>query len=165
MPDSNKRRDETKPALGWKRPVIAGASIIALVGLVLLAVVLALTLPNLLSRQERTIRAELAPNLNGIRAAEIAHFAAYNAYVVVEPAVPREVANLDEQRAEWPAGTAFDKLGWAPASTPYGTYWVESKGDDFVVHGMVDGDGDDTPAHYTATKDISATMVTDPGVF
>ena len=36
---------------------------------------------------------------------------------------------------------------------------------DFVVHGWIDIDGDGQVAHYTATKSIRTTLVTDPGVY
>jgi len=81
--------------------------------------------------------------------------------------VPVPVSELGTDPLSWPSSTAFETLGWAPNGLVRGTYWVEetNRGRDFIVHGNCDVDGDGIPAHYTATKSIPATLVTDRHVY
>jgi hypothetical protein len=111
--------------------------------------------------------AEVKPNLNGIRAAQIAYFSVNKAYVQVVDPVPRAAAALNPQAVDWPKGTAFDSLDWAPVGKVYGTYWVEvgEDGASFVAHALIDADGDGTPAHYTAERGTEAKPITPEGVF
>jgi len=110
---------------------------------------------------------EVKPNLNGIRAAQIAHRAVHGSYVEVSAPVPRAEAELDAKTVAWPEGTAFDKLDWAPAGNVAGVYWIEltNGGEGFVAHGVIDADGDGVPAHYTAARDEEAKAITSEGVF
>jgi hypothetical protein len=119
------------------------------------------------STPQRLGHEEVKPNLNGIRAAQIAHRAVHGSYVEVLEPVPRPAEALNNQQVDWPEGSAFDQLDWAPVGRVAGTYWVElgQGGDSFVVHGLIDADGDGTPAHFTATRGEGAAAITSEGVF
>jgi hypothetical protein len=116
---------------------------------------------------QRLGHAEVRPNLNGIRAAQIAHRAVHGSYVEVTEPVPRTADQLDTKTIPWPQGTNFDKLDWAPASSVAGIYWIEltNGGEGFIAHGLIDADGDGVPAHYTAARDEEAKAITSEGIF
>ncbi len=119
------------------------------------------------STPQRLVHEEIKPNLNAIRAAQIAHKAVHGSYVEVTTPVPRGEAELDATPQAWPEGTHFDKLDWAPVGKVAGIYWIEltNGGEGFVAHGLIDADGDGTPAHYTAARDEEAKPITSEGVF
>jgi hypothetical protein len=56
-------------------------------------------------------------------------------------------------------------LGWSPYEELRGAYWVEVSGQDFIVHGVADLDGDGVRAEYTATMSTNATLVTPEDVY
>jgi hypothetical protein len=122
---------------------------------------------QVISTPQRLGHAEVKPNLNGIRAAQIAHRAVHGSYVEVSQPVPRTNEQLDSKAVAWPEGTNFDKLDWAPASNVAGIYWIEltNGGEGFIAHGLIDADGDGTPAHFTAARDEEAKPITSEGVF
>jgi hypothetical protein len=119
------------------------------------------------SNSQRLGHEEVKPALNGIRAAQIAHKAVHGSYVEVTTPTPRAESELDARPVEWPQGTGFDKLDWAPAGKVAGTYWIEltNGGEGFIAHGLIDADGDGTPAHFTAARDEEAKPITSEGVF
>ncbi|MFH1464459.1 MAG: hypothetical protein ABIO70_08730 [Pseudomonadota bacterium] len=116
---------------------------------------------------QRLAHAEVKPNLNGIRAAQIAYFSVHHAYVEITEPVPRAAEALDPKAVPWPPESGFDQLDWAPSSAVTGTYWIEltNGGEGFVAHAMIDADGDHNPAHYTATREAEAKAITPEGVF
>lgn len=120
----------------------------------------AIAIPNFVAYQLRAKRAELPPNLEGIRTAEMAYFAAFDRYLPVPEPVPVDPLMLSGSTTPWPSGTAFDDLGWSPDGVVRGTYWVEVSGDgqSFTAHAMSDLDLDGEPAHYIATETTRATM-------
>jgi hypothetical protein len=119
------------------------------------------------SNPQRLVHAEVKPNLNGIRAAQIAYFSVHHTYVEVPAPVPRTAETLDPRAVPWPVGSGFDQLDWAPAGPVHGAYWIEltNGGEGFVAHALIDADGDRNPAHYTATRDAEAKAITPDGVF
>jgi hypothetical protein len=116
---------------------------------------------------QRLAHAEVKPNLNGIRAAQIAYYSVNNAYVEVPAPVPRAAEALDGRAVPWPKGSAFDNLDWVPGGDVHGVYWIEltNGGENFVAHALIDADGDKNPAHYTATREAEARSITPDGVF
>ncbi len=120
----------------------------------------AIAIPNFVVYQLRAKRTEVPLNVDGIRAAELAYHAAFDAVLPVPHPVPLDPLMVDRMAVDWPYGTPFDELGWSPDGQVRGTYWVEvaPDGSDFVVHGVCDLDGDGAQAHYTATKELRATM-------
>lgn len=123
-----------------------------------------IAIPNFVDVPYKPARPEVPPNVDGIKTAEIAYEAAFDMFLAIPEPVPREIGSLDYEPQEWPRGTLFDELGWEPSGWVRGTYWVElnEDGSDFTVHGMCDLDGDGEPAHYTATRAIGATLISDP---
>lgn len=122
---------------------------------------------NYIEMQHRANRAEVPANVAGIKTAQLAYDAAFDTFVPVPQPHPRPAERLDAEAVDWPSGSRFDTLGWSPDGPVRGTYWVEVRpdGEDFVVHGMIDDDGDGIPAHYTATKTINALLLTPSGVY
>ena len=118
------------------------------------------------STPQRLGHAEVKPNLNGIRAAQIAHRAVHGSYVEVSTPVPRGEAELDTKTVPWPEGTNFDQLDWAPVGNVAGIYWIEvtNGGEGFVAHGLIDADGDGVPAHFTAARNEEAKAITSEGI-
>lgn len=106
--------------------------------------------PNFRDMAQKAKRAEIPPNLEAIRSAELAHIRDQGRPLAAGPA-PVAVGALQRGQQEWPPGTAFDILGWAPASRVRGTYEVRltRDGAGFTVHGWIDSDGDGVPAHMT----------------
>ncbi len=124
----------------------------------IIGILAAIAIPNFVDMQYRAKRAELPPNINGIKTAEIAYDAAFDAYLAPAYA-PAAVGGKVAQA--WVTNAAFTALGWEPSGSVRGSYKAASPSDnDFTVTGIIDVDGDGTAATYTATKTISATMAT-----
>ncbi len=123
----------------------------------IIGILAAIAIPNFVMMQQKAKRAEVPGNVDGIRTAEMAYDAAFDAYVEV-PAWPRPVTSLGKTAVEWQENKAWQDLGWRPDGQVRGTYWVEVSGGDFEVHGLCDVDGDGRPAEYIATKDRPATI-------
>ena len=160
------------PAPG-QRSGLPTVAIVAIVGAVVVVLALpcagigaAIAIPNYVAMQYRAKRAEVPSNVDGIKTAQLADDAAFDEFVPVRT-WPRSVAELDKGQRVWLTGSAFDTLGWGPDGDVRGTYKVEVApgGRDFIVHGWIDGDGDGSPAHYTATKSVNAMMVTPNDVY
>ncbi len=113
----------------------------------------AIAIPNFVAMQQKARRAELPGALAEIRIAEMAYEAAFDEFLALPPS-PRPVEALSREAVPWPRPEAWERLGWRPDEDLRGTYWVEvSEDGGFVVHGMIDADGDGVPAHYTVSKD------------
>lgn len=106
-----------------------------------------------------------AAHVRGLRTAEMAYHAAFDAYLPM-PVWPRPVAELTPEPVPWPEGSDYDILGWSPAEAVRGTFQIEVAvdGSDFTVHGWQDLDGDGVPARWTATRTDGPALVSDPGV-
>ncbi|HJN72852.1 MAG TPA: hypothetical protein QGF58_02860 [Myxococcota bacterium] len=144
--------------------LVLGGALGALVGC---GVCAAIAIPNFVQMQYRAKRAEVPANIAGLMTAELAFDAAFDEWVFCPEPFPRPIEALGRDAVEWPAGSCYDELGWAPDGQVRGTYWVEERQEDwgFVVHGMIDLDRDGVPAHYTATKSMNATMLTPTDVY
>ena len=146
--------------------VIIVFAVLGFAGLSCAGLAAAIAVPNYMTMKHRAMRAEVPSNINGIKTAQLAHDAAFDAFV---PAGvwPRAVELLDEQPQPWSPGSAYEALGWAPDGQVRGTYQVEvlPGGRDFIVHGWIDADGDGVPAHFTARKSVGAQMETPDNVY
>ncbi len=144
-----------RKAWGW----LIGCGLFVLVG----GCGVLILIPNFVEIPRPRTRSEVPPNVDGIKTAQIAYEAAFDVFLAIPEPVPRVVDELDSESVEWPLGTPFDELGWMPSGRVRGTYWVEvsADGSDYTVHGMCDLDEDGQRAHYTATKSISATLITE----
>ena len=132
-----------------------------------IGILAAIAIPNFVVMQYRAKRAELPLNVDGIKTAEMAYDAAFDMYLEIPTAVPVDPMMVGRMPHDWPSGTPFDDLGWAPYGQLRGTYWVELSpdGSDFTVHGVCDVDGDGDPAHYTATRTENATLLSYSNVY
>jgi len=122
----------------------------------IIGILAAIAIPNFVDMQYRAKRAELPPNVDGVKTAEIAYEAAFDAFMDISAAP----ASLPGKTAvTWASGSGFDTLGWEPSGNVRGMYSVTgATATDFTVTGTCDVDGDTTQATYTATKSISATL-------
>ncbi len=137
------------------------------VPVILATSLLALAACNQTRVAQRPGRSEVLPNLNGIRAAQIAYQSVKGGYVAVDQPVPRAKEAIDARSVPWPDGTPFDRLDWEPVGNVAGTYWIEldNGGEGFTAHALIDADGDGVPAHYTAARNEEAKPITADGVF
>jgi len=128
----------------------------------IIGILAAIAIPNFVDMQYRAKRAELPSNVDGIKTAQIAYEAAFDAFMTITAipaAAPGKVA------VAWTTGTDFDTLGWEPSGNVRGSYEVTEATTDFTVTGTCDVDGDGTEAIYTATKSISATLTTGTDIY
>jgi len=132
---------------------------------VLVLLVLAIAIPNYVSMQNKSKRAEVPANVNGIKTAEMAYDAAFDQFIEVPVYHPSEYT-MGEALRPWTAGSRFDTLGWSPDGQVRGSYKVNTItgssawGYDFEVIGISDVDGDGRRATYTASKSTNANQVT-----
>jgi type IV pilus assembly protein PilA len=123
----------------------------------IIGILAAIAIPNFVDMQYRAKRAEVPPNVDGIKTAEIAYDAAFDTYFTVA-ASPTDDVTVTKLTKSW-VSPGFDTLGWEPSGEVRGTYSATKTGNtDFLVTGFCDVDDDDTNASYTATKSISATL-------
>lgn len=126
--------------------ILACSGVVAGVG-----VLAAIAIPNFVAMQLKAKRAEVPGNVNGIRTAEMAYYAAFDKYIAVGPA-PRSVNNVGKQAVPWLGDPAWDELNWQPDGNVRGVYWVELTPTGFEAHGVCDVDGDRQRAEYVATE-------------
>jgi hypothetical protein len=148
------------------RAVSIGAMV---TGIVLAVVLVLIAVPNFFAMSYRAKRAEVPPNVDGIKTAELAYDAAFDRFVEQREFVPS--AEVGKAQRPWREGTAFDTLGWAPDGQVRGAYRVTTHGcggtevdcgrPDFNVTGIIDIDGDGEQATYTATRSMNTTMMTE----
>lgn len=129
----------------------------------IIGILAAIAIPNFVDMQYRAKRAELAPNVDGIKTSEQGYDAAYDQYLL---ASQHPAGTPGKTLADWAGGNVgFQKLGWKPDGKVRGRYSVTTTaptaalpGGDFVVTGIADVDGDGAQAQYTATKSIATTF-------
>jgi type IV pilus assembly protein PilA len=124
----------------------------------IIGILAAIAIPNFVDMQYRAKRAEVPPNVDGIKTAEIAYEAAFDTFVASTVA-PSASVNKLARPWDATAGNGFTALGWEPSGTVRGAYLVSTPTTtNFVVTGYCDVDADSTQATYTATKSISAVL-------
>ena len=124
----------------------------------IIGILAAIAIPNFVDMQYRAKRAEVPSNVDGIKTAELAYEASFDAFVEHFSFHPNSSPN--KQQRSWTSGSSFDTLGWGPDGDVRGSYNVATGGTDFYVGGNCDVDGDGNSAFYSATKTINATMAT-----
>ncbi|MFH1464190.1 MAG: prepilin-type N-terminal cleavage/methylation domain-containing protein [Pseudomonadota bacterium] len=125
----------------------------------IIGILAAIAIPNFVDMQYRAKRAEVPPNVDGIKTAEIAYEAAFDTFVEQTDEKPDATVNKIARAWNVADSGGFAALGWEPSGTVRGAYSVSTPSTtNFVVTGYCDVDDDDDNATYTATKSISASL-------
>ena len=90
------------------------AVILLLVSIFGVGILAAIAIPNFVEMQLRAKRAELPANVEGIRTAELAAYAASGAYIAVPELAPRPLDELDKLQVDWVEATASTRSGGDP---------------------------------------------------
>ena len=124
----------------------------------IIGILAAIAVPNFVAMQYRAKRAEVPSNVDGIKTAELAYDAAFDAFVQQTAYIP--TAPPDKTQQVWPSsGTGFATIGWAPDGNVRGQYQLRSNGTTgFTVDGRCDVDNDNTNATFSATRDSNSVM-------
>lgn len=124
-----------------------------LVAVAVLAVLVALALPQVYGMQLRAKAAEVPVALDGILAAESAYHAAHDAWVfTLIPDGYYPDAAVGKTARPWPAGSHFDVMGYKPDGEVYGTYWTTDLGNGMAAaRGFTDVDADGVWPYWTGT--------------
>ena len=123
----------------------------------IVSILSSLGLASFTRMQVRAKRAELRSNVEAIRVAEGAYYAAFDTYLSETTYRPDD--SPGKAARAWVSGTAFDDLGWRPDSHVRGSYKVVANGSvNFDVTGISEVNGDGHQAVYTATKSHSALL-------
>jgi len=129
----------------------------------IIGILAAIAIPNFVAMQYRAKRAEVPSNVDGIKTAQLAYDAAFDKFIEQASFHPGAVGKA---QMDWPTGSNFDTLGWAPDGKVRGMYKVVSiSSTDFRVTGESDVDGDGTNAQYTCTKSINTVQTTDNDIY
>ncbi len=132
--------------------------VVAIIGLLV-----AIAIPNFAAMQYRTKRAEVPTNVNGIKTAEIAYEAAFDAFVPETQFKPS--STVGKQAKTWTTGSHFDTLGWAPDGVVRGAYKITTTNNNFKVIGICDVDGNGSQATYTAQKSTSTEQMSSNSIY
>ena len=124
----------------------------------IIGILAAIAVPNFVAMQYRAKRAEVPSNVDGIKTAELAYDAAFDAFVQQSAWTP--TADPSKIQQAWPStGTGFATIGWAPDGNVRGQYQLVSNGTTgFTVNGRCDVDNDASNATFTATRDANSVM-------
>ena len=109
---------------------------------------------------------ELPLMISAIKTAQVENYDLLGFYVEAEP-YPKKPSS-DLKKWEISSSGGFKDLAWSPGPEVkgvYGSYSIKVTGDDFVVIGVSDIDGDGVFATYTATKDTDPKVKTDKGIY
>lgn len=111
---------------------------------------------------QRSTRAEVPANVDGIKTSLLAYDAAFDVFGPGDlPPNPRPKMAVSPTPMAWVHRPDWDMLGWSPDGDVRGTYWVKvnDAGTDFTVYGAADIDGNGTIAMYTATRSINTVFL------
>ncbi len=172
--DGNWRDDGPTKSGGVPVPVVIGIAIGALCmcAVPVTGIVAAIAIPNFLAMQLRAKRSEAPTNLDGIRTAEKAYHAEWDAFISAGPCPPfvpgREQVAWDRS---WPCYAEFEALGWTPDGMTRCSYTVTAApgstltGDDFEAWARCDIDGDGYEAEYHANRAERSMMYSTNNVY
>jgi type II secretory pathway pseudopilin PulG len=121
-----------------------------LIAVAVVAVLILVAIPLLLSGSKQGQLTEVPLNVNAIRTAEIQYHDAFGEYVSAE-AAPRAPHAVDPNPIPWAPSRGFNRLSWAPETEAVvGSYSVTATSDGFTVFGACDVDGDGARATFEA---------------
>jgi len=146
------------------RPSRSGFTLIELMLVVgILGLLSAIAAANFTHLQYTSKRAEVLPNVDGIKTTLIAHLATHDSFD--DQSTYHPDASPGKKPREWPAGSNFDVLGWRPDGKIRGAYKLRAEGLNFRIFGICDVDGDGQQATFTATREFNATPVTHDRIY
>lgn len=124
----------------------------------IVGILAAIAIPSWTQSQLRAKRAEVPPNVEGIRVAQMAYFAAFDTYVQETTWYPSDLSYTGDDRelTLWPSAESaggFSQIGWVPHGQVRGRYSMpDGDEDSFEVQGLSNVDGDSEAALYWATE-------------
>ncbi len=122
----------------------------------IIGILAAIAIPNFARMQLKSKRAEVPGNVDGIKTAEVAYEASYNAFVDLSA---NPGATSKTPQAFNTGDATWDAVGWEPDGLVRGNYQVSgSTNTDFLVTGNSDVDGDGSEVSYTASMTQNATI-------
>ena len=122
----------------------------------IIGILAAIAIPNFITMQLKAKRSEIPGNVDGIKTAEFAYEASFDAFVAAT-ASPATVPG--KPAVDFTDSGNFASIGWKPDGKVRGSYSVTGVTDmDFTVNGSCDVDGDGTTADYSATASTNATL-------
>ena len=116
----------------------------------IIGILAAIAIPNFVSMQYKSKRAEVPQNLKAIKTAEIAYENEFDAYVKCSayPASPTKTTQIWTKSASG----GFKTIDFTPSGEVRGSYMVSTAQLNFTATGISDIDGDGIYATYIATK-------------
>lgn len=120
-----------------------------MIAVAIVGILAAIAIPAYKEMQHKVRRAELPPNVDGIRTAQLAWEVTNREYLTLpdnpDTTPNRELRPFDRTLDRW------SELGWAPSGSVRGSYVVAATASDFTVTGYSDVEGDGAVCHYDAT--------------
>lgn len=116
----------------------------------IIGILAAIAIPNFVSMQYKSKRAEIPQNIKAIKIAEIAYMQDYDVYVKCS-AYPATPTKTTQQWTKASSG-GFKTIDFTPNGDVRGSYMVSTTSTNFTVKGLSDVDGDSVYATYEATK-------------
>ena len=130
----------------------------------IIGILAAIAIPNFVTMQYKSKRAEIPTNLKAIKTAQIAYESNFDQFVAAGP-YPTSPTKTTQVWDKTAAG-AFTTIGWAPDGEVRGSYQVTVTNTDFNAVGLSDVDGDSNIATYTCTKSTNPNAPTsNPDVY
>jgi type IV pilus assembly protein PilA len=130
----------------------------------IIGILAAIAIPNFVSMQYKTKRAEVPSNLKGIKTSELAYESNFDVFVAATayPASPTKTTQ------DWVKASSggFASMGWSPDGDVRGSYSVTTAAFNFTATGLSDVDGDSVNATYVATKSENPNApITGPDIY
>ena len=116
----------------------------------IIGILAAIAIPNFVSMQYKSKRAEIPQNLKAIKTAEIAYENEFDVYVKCSayPASPTKTTQIWTKSASG----GFKTIDFTPSGEVRGSYMVSTAQFNFTATGVSDVDGDSVSATYISTK-------------
>lgn len=144
--------------------VLLGCLALGCLAVPVVGILAAIAIPNFISMQYKSKRAEVPTTLKGIKSAQLAYDAEFDTFIDCDP-YPYYPSKVFQDWTMSESG-GFSVLGWMPDGGVRGSYWVEVNGYDFTATGISDVDGDGIYATYVATKSMNPNSpITSPDVY
>lgn len=141
------------PPLATRRVRTGFTLVEIMIVVAIMGILAAIAVPNFMQMQAKAKRAELPTIVVAISDSQVAYHVANDVFVDISSFVPGGAPGKGVR--DWPTGSGFETLGWAPDGAVRGNYKTELNGTTiFSVTGECDVDGDGTKATYYLNYDI-----------